>query len=77
MLILVAHLSGYSKPFSARISSAATTKPSSGKLRTRASSLVNATSSLGGSQLFRIKQLLWKVSPVSLNKRLYFSYAGR
>ena len=58
MLIRVSHLSGSSKHFYLRISPAATPKPSSCKLRSRAFYLVNATIYLGSSQLFKIKQLL-------------------
>ncbi len=58
MLIVVSHFSGSRKHFFLRISPAATPKPSSCKLRTRAFYLVNATIYLGSSQLFKIKQLL-------------------
>jgi len=57
VLIRVSHLSGSSKHFYLRISPAATPKPSSCKLRSRAFYLVNATIYLGSSQLFKIKQL--------------------
>ena len=58
MLIRLSRFSGSRKHFSLRISRAATPKPSSCKLRTRAFYLVNATIYLGSSQLFKIKQLL-------------------
>ena len=68
MLISDCHCSSSSKPFFLSISRAATPfKPSIYNVRTGAFSPVNAAISPGGSQLLRTKQLLWVVSPISLN----------
>lgn len=44
--------------------------PLSCKARTGEFSPFKAVISLGGSQLLRIKQLLWVVSPICLNRML-------